>query len=68
MGPSQSQLRLLSPEDRIVYKKWLRRSLLFYSSIMALLICAGYVNHIVAPAPSDVAGDPMHTAAMTVKK
>jgi hypothetical protein len=64
MGPSQSQLRLLSPEDRILYKKWLRGGLLFYGSLMAALVFAAVANHI----SSDMADEPMHTAAMTAKK
>jgi hypothetical protein len=68
MGPSQSRLRLLSPEDRILYKKWLRGGLLFYGSIMALMVLAAVANHLVTSAPSDVAGEPMHTAAIDSKK
>jgi hypothetical protein len=68
MGPSQSQLRLLSPEDRIVYKQWLRRSLLFYASAMALLILAALANHVFTAPPSDVAGDTMRTAAISARK
>jgi hypothetical protein len=68
MGPSQSQLRLLSPEDRVLYKKWLRRGLLFYSSIVALLVVAVFVNHILTAASSDVAGDTMHTTAIAARK
>jgi len=70
MGPSASQLRLLSPEDRIVYKKWLRRSLMFYGTALALLAFAAVANHILAPPSSDVAGDgdSMQTAAITATK
>lgn len=66
MGPSQCQLRLLSAEDRIVYKQWLRRGLLFYSSAMALLILAAFISHVVTP--PDVAGDTMRTASMSARK
>lgn len=68
MGPSQSQLRLLSPEDRILYNKWLRRCLLLYSSVAALLVFAAFANHLFTSVSSEVAGEPMHTAAMTAKK
>jgi hypothetical protein len=64
MGPSQSQLRQLSPEDRILYKKWFRRGLLLYSSLLAALVFAAVANR----APSDMADEPMHTAAITAKK
>jgi hypothetical protein len=68
MVPSQSQLRLLSPEDRIVYKQWLRRGLLFYGSITALLVLAALANRVFIAAPSNVAGDTMHTAAISARK
>jgi hypothetical protein len=68
MGPSQSQLRLLSPEDRILYKKWLRGGLLFYGSVMTLMVLSAVANHLVTSAPSDVADEPMHTAAIAAKK
>jgi hypothetical protein len=67
MGPSQSQLRLLSPEDRVIYRKWLRRSLVFYSTALVLLVLAVAVNHIFTPTPSDLAGD-VHTAAIAARK
>ena len=68
MGPSQSQLRLLSPEDRILYKKWLRGGLLIYGSLMAAMVLVSVASHIFAPVSSDVAGEPVHTAAMASKK
>jgi hypothetical protein len=68
MGPSHRQLKLLSPEDRIVYKQWLRRGLWFYGSLTALLIVAAFANHVFTAMPSDVAGDPMHTAAISARK
>jgi hypothetical protein len=68
MGPSDRQLRLLSPDDRIIYKQWLRRGLLFYGSLMTLLILAALANNVLTPAPSDVAGDTMHTAAISARK
>ncbi len=66
MGPSHDQLKRLSPEDRIVYKQWLRRGLVFYSSAMALLILAAFASRVIAP--PDVAGDTMHTAAISARK
>ena len=66
MGPSQSQLRFLSPEDRIIYKKWLRRSLMFYSTALALLVLAVAVNHLFTSTSPDLAGD-MQTAAIARK-
>lgn len=68
MIPSQSQLRLLSPEDRVVYKQWLRRGLLFYCSMTVLLILAAFVNQVFTAAPSDVAGDTIRTAAISARK
>ena len=68
MGPSQRQLRLLSPEDRAIYKQWLRRSAVFYSTVLALLAVGIVANHFFASPSSDVAGDTIHTAAITAKK
>ena len=68
MGPSLSQLRLLSPEDRILYKKWLRGGLLIYGSLMAAMVLVSVASHVFTSASSDVAGEPLHTAAMTSKK
>jgi hypothetical protein len=66
MGPSQSQLRFLSPEDRIIYKKWLRRTVMFYSTALVLLVLAVAANHLFMSMPSELAGD-MHTAAIARK-
>jgi hypothetical protein len=68
MGPSQRQLELLSPEDRILYKKWLRRGLLVYSSLLAAVVLAAFANHLVISPSSDIAGDPIQTAANTAGK
>jgi hypothetical protein len=68
MGPSQRQLRLLSPEDRAIYKQWLRRSMVFYGTVVTLLVAAAAANHFFASPSSDVAGDTVHTAAITTKK
>lgn len=68
MGLSQNQLRLLSPEDRILYRKWLRRGLLFYSTLLAAIVIAAFASHIFAPGSSDVAGEAVHTAAIAAKK
>jgi hypothetical protein len=62
MGPPQSQLSRQSPEDRLTYKTWLRRNVLFYSSVAALLVLAVFANHI-ASWSTDTAGDPIRTAA-----
>ena len=68
MGPSQSQLSRLSPEDRAVYKQWVRRGILFYGSAVTLLICGAVANHIATSASSNIAGDELHTAAISVPK
>ena len=71
MGPSQSQLKLLSPEDRRTYRKWLRAGLLFYGSLLGLLAFAIFVHLVVTPLSPDVAStdaDEMHTAAISARK
>jgi hypothetical protein len=65
MGPSLSQLRLLSPEDRIIYKKWLRRSVMLYGAALTLLVVAVAANHIFASASSQIADDSVSTVAMS---
>ena len=67
MGPSQSQLRFLSPEDRIIYKKWLRRSVIFYSTALVLLVLVVAANRLLTSTSPDLAGD-MHTAAIATRK
>ena len=68
MGPSQRQLRFLSREDQTLYKKWLSRGLMIYGSLMAALVLAVVAHHRVTPGSSDLAGDPMQTAAITAKR
>ncbi len=68
MGPSQRQLRLLSPEDRAIYKLWLRRSVVFYGTVLTLLVVAAAANHFFISPSSDVAGETVHTAAIAAKK
>ena len=69
MGPSQSQLKLLSPEDRVVYRRWLRGSLLFYGSLMAFLAVVTVASHVfIRSLPSDVASDALRTASISARK
>jgi hypothetical protein len=64
MVPSLDQLRLLSREDRIIYRKWLRRSVIFYSTAVALLVVAIAANHIF----TSVSPDTVQTAAISARK
>jgi hypothetical protein len=57
MSTLQSQFERLSPEDRIVYKRWLRGGLLFYGTLTALFICAAFANQIYTSGPNKVAGN-----------
>ncbi len=66
MGPSQSQLKLLSPRDRLVYKQWLRCGLWLYGSVVLLLAAAIFANHVFISLPLD--GDTLHTAAISARK
>lgn len=68
MDPSQNQVELLSGDDRIVYRQWLRRTVLFYSSIVALLVFAAFANQMLTSSPSDVADETMQTAAIAAQK
>jgi hypothetical protein len=68
MSQSESQLKHLSPEDRIVYMQWLRRGLLFHGTLLALLIFAAFANHSFRGMPGEVAAGKVHTAAATTQR
>jgi hypothetical protein len=40
MSPSHRQLMALPPEERALYKKWLRRALLLYGTVAIVLMLA----------------------------
>lgn len=67
MDHSQNRIQFLSGEDRIVYGQWLRRTAVFYSSVVALLVVTAMANQML-PTPSDVAGEPIQTAAIAAQK
>ena len=61
MSPSQRQLNALSPEDRRLYRRWLRRCLLLYGAI-AFIGMIGISYHVtVGPQPL-AAGDSARSA------
>jgi hypothetical protein len=68
MDPSQNRIELLSSEDRVVYRQWLRRTVLFYSSIVAVLVLVVVANQMFTSTPSDVADETMHTASIAAQK
>ncbi len=67
MSTSQSQFERLSPEDRIVYKRWLRGGLLFYGTLTALFILAAVANQTYTKGPDKVAGNTRHTAEILAR-
>lgn len=67
MDPSQNRIEFLSGEDRIVYRQWLRRTVVFYGSAVALLVFAVAANQMFST-PSDAAGEPIRTAAIAAPK
>lgn len=67
MDPSENRFRRLSGDDRIVYRQWLRRTVFFYSSVIALLVFAAVANRMLS-APSDLADETMQTAAIAGHK
>jgi hypothetical protein len=67
MSTSQSQFERLSPEDRIVYKRWLRGGLLFYGTLTALFIFAALANQIYTNGPDKVAGNTQHAARILAR-
>jgi hypothetical protein len=69
MSPSRKQLRPLSPEERVVYKQWMGSGILFYGSLVTLLITAAILRHNFAAASSDVvAGNAVYTTAIGARK
>jgi hypothetical protein len=67
MSTPQSQFERLPPEDRIVYKRWLRGGLLFYGALTALFIFAAFANQIYTKGPDKVAGNTQHTAEILAR-
>ena len=67
MRTSQRQFERLSPEDRIVYKRWLRGGLFFYGTLTALFIFAALANQICTNGPDKVAGNTPHAAEILAR-
>ena len=67
MSTSRSQFERLSPEDRIVYKRWLRGGLLFYGTLTALFIFTAFANQIYTNGPDKVAGNTQHAAEILAR-
>jgi hypothetical protein len=67
MSASQSQFERLSPEDRIVCKRWLRGGLLFYGTLTALFIFVAFANQIYTNGPDKVAGNAQHAAEILAR-
>ena len=67
MSTSRSQFERLSPEDRIVYKRWLPGGLLFYGTLTALFIFAAFANHLYTNVPDKVAGNTRHAAEILAR-
>ena len=68
MSPSQHQLRSLPPEDRLAYKKWLRRFLLFYGAITVCLGVAAAANYQITGASRAAADDAAGSALVAARK
>ena len=67
MSTPQSQFERLPPEDRIVYKRWLRGGLLFYGTLTALFIFTAFANQIYTNGPDKVAGNTQHAAEILAR-
>jgi hypothetical protein len=67
MSTSQSQFERLSPEDRLVYRRWLRGGLLFYGTLTALFIFATFANQIYTNGADKVAGNTQHAAEILAR-
>jgi hypothetical protein len=67
MSTSHRQFERLSPEDRVVYKRWLRGGLLVYGTLTALFIFAAFANQIYTTGPDEVAGKTQHAAEVLAR-
>lgn len=67
MSTSRSQLERLSPEERIVYKRWLRGGLSFYGTLTALFIVAAVANQFYTNKPDKLADRTAHTAEILAR-
>jgi len=61
MSPSQRQLSALSPEDRRLYRLWLRRCLLLYGAI-AFVGMIGFSYHVTVGSQTLAASDSARSA------
>jgi hypothetical protein len=67
MSTSRSQIERLSPEERIVYKRWLRGGLLFYGTLTALFIITAAANQFYTNKPDKVAYSTTHAAEISAR-
>jgi hypothetical protein len=67
MSTSRSQIERLSPEERIVYKRWLRGGLLFYGTLTALFIITAVANQFYTNKPDKVAYSTTHAAEISAR-
>jgi hypothetical protein len=56
MSPSHRQLMALPPEERAIYKKWLRRALLLYGAVAVVLMVA-MTGSLYFKAPDNLAAN-----------
>ncbi len=68
MSPSQHQLRSLPPEDRLTYKKWLRRFLFFYGAIAVCLGVAAAANYQIMGGSRAAADNEARSALVAARK
>jgi hypothetical protein len=68
MPPSRRQLMALSPEERALYKRWLRRDLLFYGTIAIMLMMAITGSRDLASPDNLAANDPARSTVAAAKR
>ena len=68
MGPSKRQYELLSPEDRILYKRWWRNGALSYGILVALLMFAAFTSQIVTKERTRLASNASEMVSISARK
>jgi hypothetical protein len=68
MSPSRRQLMALPPEERAIYKKWLRRALLVYGAVAVMLLTAISAHQYFRPADNLAANDPSRSTVGATRR
>jgi hypothetical protein len=68
MRPSKSRIELLSPEDRILYRRWWRNGLLSYGIVVALLMFGVFTSQIFTKERARLASSASEIVSISARK